>query len=118
MSPARKYPASRGKLARRIKKTAREDPGGHYVLRLYVTGLRPRSMRAIANIREICEQHLKGRYTLSVIDLYQKKEAARVENILAAPTLIKKLPAPLRRLIGDMSNKEKVLAGLDLIKRG
>ncbi len=97
-------------LTDEIKKSKREK----YLLRLYVTGTTPKSVRAISNIKEICEEHLAGRYELEVIDLYQKPELARGEQIIAAPTLIKKLPFPLRRLIGDMSNTERVLFGLDL----
>jgi len=96
-------------------------PVGHdnetYVLRLYVTGLTPRSTLAIANVRKICDQHLAGRYELEVIDLYQQPELAKGEQIIAAPTLIKTLPLPLRRLIGDMSDPEKVLIGMDLKAR-
>jgi len=86
----------------------------HYVLRLYVTGLTPRSRAAIENIKRISEEHLKGRYDLEVIDIYQQPTLARDEQIVAAPTLIKKLPLPLRKLIGDMSNTERILLGLDL----
>jgi circadian clock protein KaiB len=85
-----------------------------YVLRLYVTGITPRSTKAILNIKGICEEHLKGRYILEVIDIYQRPQLARDEQILATPTLIKKLPLPLRFLVGDLSDKEKVLIGLDL----
>jgi circadian clock protein KaiB len=85
-----------------------------YVLRLYVAGMTPRSARAIANIKEICEEHLKGLYTLQVIDIYQQPVLARGDQIIAVPTLIKKLPEPLRRLIGDLSDRERVLIGLDL----
>ncbi len=85
-----------------------------YILRLYVTGTTVRSAKAIANLKEICEEHLKGRYELEVIDLYQQPVLAAGEKILAAPTLIKKLPAPIRKLVGDMSNTERVLLGLDL----
>jgi circadian clock protein KaiB len=85
-----------------------------YVLRLYVTGLTARSQRAIANIKRICEEHLHGRYDLEVIDIYQHPTLTKGEQILAAPTLIKKLPLPLRRFIGDLSNTERVLLGLDL----
>jgi circadian clock protein KaiB len=81
---------------------------------LYVTGLTPRSTRAIENVRKICEEHLEGRYDLAVIDVYQQPTLAKGEQIIAAPTLIKKLPLPLRRVIGDMSNTERVLLGLDL----
>lgn len=85
-----------------------------YELRLYVAGLTPRSARSIANIKEICEDHLKGRYDLKVIDLYQEPALAKGEQIIALPTLIKKLPPPLRRLIGDLSDRDQVLIGLDL----
>ncbi|MBI5951150.1 MAG: thiol-disulfide isomerase [Chloroflexi bacterium] len=85
-----------------------------YILRLYITGMTPRSSRAIENIRTICEAHLKGRYELEIVDIYQKPSLAQGEQIIAAPTLIKKLPLPLRRLVGDLSNEERVLVGLDL----
>ena len=85
-----------------------------YVLRLYVTGSTPRSSKAIQNIRALCETHLSGRYDLEVIDIYQQPVLAKGEQIIAAPTLIKKLPLPMRRIIGDMSNKERLLHGLGL----
>ncbi len=88
-----------------------------YILRLYVTGLTPRSTLAIDNVRKICEEHLAGRYELEVIDLYQQPGLAKGEQIIAAPTLIKTLPLPLRRLIGDMSDTEKFLIGMDLKPR-
>jgi len=87
---------------------------GNYVLRLYITGMTPRSTRAIENVKKICEEHLSGRYNLEVIDIYQRPTLAKGEQIVAAPTLIKKLPLPLRRFIGDMSNKEQIVLGLDL----
>ena len=87
-----------------------------YVLRLYITGTTPQSVRAIANVKKLCEEHLSGRYELEVIDLYQQPQLAQGEQIIAAPTLIKKLPLPLRRIIGDMSSAERVLVGLDLRK--
>src|SRR5262245_33857538 len=77
-----------------------------YVLRLYVTGLTPRSTQAIATLRAVCEEHLAGRYDLEIIDLYQQPERAQDGQIIAAPTLVKELPLPLHRLIGDLSNKE------------
>ena len=89
----------------------------HYVLRLYVTGTTPQSARAIANVKKICEAYLKGHYELEVVDLYQQPQLAQGEQIIAAPTLIKKLPLPLRRVIGDMSKTERVLVGLDLQKK-
>jgi len=88
-----------------------------YVLRLYVAGTTPASTRAIASIKDVCETHLAGRYSLEVVDIYQQPQLARDEQIVAVPTLIKKLPAPLRLLVGDMSNLERVLIGLDLKKR-
>jgi circadian clock protein KaiB len=86
----------------------------HYVLRLYITGATPQSTRAILNIRKICEEHLEGRYELEVVDISQHPRRAIGEQIIAAPTLIKKLPLPLRRFIGDMSRTERILLGLDL----
>ncbi len=88
-----------------------------YSLKLYVAGTSRRSAAAIRTITEICEQYLKGRYDLRIIDIYQKPTLARGEQIVAAPTLIKKLPIPLRRLIGDLADVEKVLVGLDLRPR-
>lgn len=85
-----------------------------YILRLYVTGSTRRSILAIRNLKLICEEYLKGRYDLEVIDLYKKPSLATGDQIIAAPTLIKKKPLPFRRIIGDMSNKQKVLFGLDL----
>jgi circadian clock protein KaiB len=100
-----------------IEQTLVDPQDKPYVLRLYVTGTTPQSMRAIANIKKICEENLKGRYELQVIDLYQQPQLAQGEQIIATPTLIKKLPPPLRRLIGDMSNTERVLVGLDIQKK-
>ena len=86
-----------------------------YVLRLYIAGNNHRSQIAVENVNKICEEYLKGRYELEVIDIYQDRIKNLVDLVLAAPTLIKKLPLPLRRVIGDMSRKEKVLIGLDLV---
>jgi len=85
-----------------------------YVLRLYITGTTPRSANAIRNVRKICESHLQGRYDLEVIDISQRPELAEGEQIIAAPTLIKKLPLPLQRFFGDMSHTKNILIGLDL----
>ena len=85
-----------------------------YVLRLYVTGMTPKSTQAIVNVQKLCEKHLAGRYELEVIDIYQQPKLAKGEQIIAAPTLIKTLPLPLRRLIGDLSDTEKFLVGIDL----
>lgn len=91
--------------------------GERYVLRLYVTGLTPRSTQAIASLHTVCEEHLAGRYDLEVIDLYQQPELARGQQLIAVPTLVKELPPPVRRLIGDLSDEQRVLVGLDLCKR-
>lgn len=85
-----------------------------YVLRLYVTGKTPNSLRAIANLKELCERYLPGRYDLQVIDIYQQPLLAGDDQIVAAPTLVKELPPPLRKLIGDLSDRERVLVRLDL----
>ena len=91
-----------------------DEPPGTYRLRLFVAGSTPQSQRAIANIKLICESHLAGRFELEVIDIYQQPQLTAGEQIVAAPTLIKKLPLPLRRLVGDLSNMERVLVGLDV----
>ena len=88
-----------------------------YVLTLYVTGATARSLRAIANVKAICEQYLKGRYQLEVVDIYRRPELLRRDQIVAVPTLIKKLPVPLRLLVGDLSRTEQVLQGLGLVAR-
>jgi circadian clock protein KaiB len=85
-----------------------------YELRLYIAGVNPKSSLAIANVRRICEKHLAGRYELEVVDLYQNPVLSKGEQIVAVPTLIKKLPAPLRKFIGDMSDTGRILVGLDL----
>lgn len=90
-------------------------PPHHYVLRLFVTGTTSRSQRAISNMRKICEERLAGRYDMEIIDVYENPEATRDHQVIATPTLIKVLPPPLRRIIGDLSDREKVLAGLDLV---
>ena len=88
-----------------------------YVLRLYVAGTSPRSVRAIQNAREICDENLQGLYELEVIDVFQQPTLAKDDQIVAVPTLIKKLPAPLRRFIGDLSDRKVVLVGLDLKRK-
>ena len=97
-----------------LEKAATAKPAERYVLRLYIAGLTPRSTLAVQNIRKICEEHLEGRYELEVVDIYQQPILAEGEQIIAAPTLIKLLPLPLRRFIGDMSNTERILVGMDL----
>jgi circadian clock protein KaiB len=98
-----------------FERAASESPADRYVLRLYVTGMTPRSARAVKNLQAICDEYLAGRYDLEVIDIYQQPVLTRGEQIIAAPTLIKKLPLPMRRIIGDMSNRDRVLLGLDLV---
>jgi circadian clock protein KaiB len=88
-----------------------------YILRLYVTGSSHRSLQAVYNLKKICEEYLPDDYDLEVIDIYKDPAAAREEQIIAAPTLVKKLPQPIRKFVGDMSNTEKILVGLDLYKR-
>lgn len=92
--------------------TALAEP--EYLLRLFVSGLTPRSQRAVGNLQQICERHLAGRYRIEVIDLYKSPERAHDEQIIATPTLLRLLPLPLRRIIGDLSHVDKVLHALDL----
>lgn len=100
-----------------LQAAAQEAQHQQYTLRLYVAGLTPRSQQAIRNVTALCQQHLAGRYDLQVIDIYQQPVLAKGEQIIAAPTLIKKLPLPLRKLIGSMADEQKVLVGLDLRPR-
>jgi len=97
------------------------DDGGEmpvrYMLRLFVTGTTPRSTRAIENMKHICEENLEGQYDLEVIDVYADPEATKELQVVATPTLVKVLPEPLRRIIGDLSDRERVLAGLNLLPR-
>jgi len=98
-----------------VKKTRKTVPKKEmWLLRLYVAGQTPNSVRAIENIKRICEEFLKGHYDLEVIDIYQQPVLAKGDQIIAVPTLIKKLPQPLRKFIGDMSATERILVGLDL----
>ena len=114
--PQKSRPAGKQKRgwAGKVEQADTPSRQAKYLLRLYVSGSTLKSSRAVENIKRVCEQHLKNRYDLEVIDIYQQAKLARDQQIVAAPTLIKRLPLPLRRLIGDMSNQEKVLFGLDL----
>ena len=105
-----KYSGSYEKLSQVAKDIEKQK----YILRLYVTGATSKSTRAIENIQHICETELKGRFDLQVIDVYQKPSLAKDEQIIALPTLIKKLPLPIRRFVGDLSDMERVLFGLDI----
>lgn len=94
-----------------------EQGSAHYVLRLYITGMTPRSTAAIERVKAICEEYMLDRYELEVIDIYQHPTLAKGDQIVATPTLVKRLPKPLRSMVGDLSNVEKVLMGLDLRRR-
>lgn len=91
-----------------------KDGKVEYDLRLYVAGQTPRSLQAFANLRRICEEHLAGRYRIEIIDLLEKPQLAKGDQILAIPTLVRTLPAPIRKIIGDLSNEDRVLMGLDV----
>lgn len=108
--PRGKETDASGRYERALKRARKQT----YVLRLYVTGASPASTRAIANLKRVCEERLKGRYRLDVIDIFQQPALAKDEQIIAAPTLIKELPPPLRRFIGDMSRLEGLLVGVDV----
>lgn len=103
-----------GNPVKEFEKAIKKSGEKKFVLRLYVAGATPRSTTAITNIKAICEEHLKGKYDLEVIDIYQQPVLAKGEQIIATPTLIKKLPIPLRRFIGNMADRERILVGLDL----
>ena len=104
--------ASQKRGAKRRKSRIKEKP--KYLLRLYVTGQTPRSLKSIENLQRLCEKHLPGRFHLEVIDIYQQPALAAEGQIIAAPTLVKAMPLPLRRLVGDFSDAERVVLGLDL----
>jgi circadian clock protein KaiB len=88
-----------------------------YQLRLYVAGLTPKSVLALQNLKRYCEEHLKGKYSIEIIDLLENPQLAEGDQILAIPTLVRRVPSPIRKIIGDLSNEEKVLVGLDLRER-
>jgi circadian clock protein KaiB len=102
------------KTVRRTKTRAPRQPDKLWQLRLYVAGQTPKSLTAFANLKQICEDHLKGRYRIEVIDLLELPQLSKGDQILAIPTLVRKLPQPVRKIIGDLSNTERVLVGLDL----
>jgi circadian clock protein KaiB len=107
-------PASFQDATKDFELALHETDQGTYVLRLYVSGTTPNSKRAVENIRKICTEHLEGRYQLEIIDIYQQPIFAKEGQIVAAPTLVKELPLPLRKFIGDLSNTERILMGLDV----
>jgi circadian clock protein KaiB len=100
-----------------LERLADAPANERYMLRLYVTGMTLRSTEAVVAIKTLCEEHLQGRYDLEVIDIYKRPQLAKDEQIIAVPTLVKRLPAPLRRLIGNLSDEERVLLGLDLRRK-
>ncbi len=95
-----------------LKRTDRKSKQDRYMLRLYVAGQTPRCMYALANLKKICEEHLEGRYEIELVDLLENPRLAAGDQILAIPTLVRKLPPPVRKIIGDLSNTERVLVGL------
>jgi len=105
--------------ARRARRSTRVAPDApdQWNLRLYVAGQTPRAIAALDNLKRICEEHLAGKYTIEIVDLLQNPQLARGDQILAVPTLVRKLPEPVRKIIGDLSNEERVLVGLDLRPR-
>ena len=106
----------RPKASRSAAKTTGR-PAATWELRLYVAGQTPRAVQAFANLTRICEEHMAGKYRIEVIDLLKKPQLAKGDQIVAVPTLVRKLPEPVRKIIGDLSNTEKVLVGLDLRPR-
>ena len=106
----------KSKSSRRTRKKANGERD-RWLLRLYVAGQRPKALSALRNLKLICEEQLKGRYSLEVIDLLKHPQLARDNQILAVPTLVRKLPIPVRKIIGDLSDKDRVLVGLDLVNK-
>lgn len=100
------------------KPVSRNDQAEHWLLRLYVTGQSPKSLTAFANLKRICEEHLAGQYQIEIIDLLEQPQLAAGDQIVAVPTLVRKLPPPLRKIVGDLSNTERVLVGLDIRPAG
>jgi circadian clock protein KaiB len=95
-----------------------ETEAKRWNLRLYVAGQTPKSVTALANLKRICDEHMNGQYSVEVIDLMENPQLARRDQIVAIPTLVRELPSPLKRIIGDLSNTERVLVGLDVVSRG
>jgi circadian clock protein KaiB len=107
-------PSSQGRKKTRPRAAS---PNDSWILRLYVAGQTPRAVTAFANLKKLCEEHLAGKYSIEVIDLLKSPKLAKGDQIVALPTLVRKLPKPVRMIIGDLSNTEKVLVGLDLRPR-
>jgi circadian clock protein KaiB len=109
-------PVRTKRQTRSIIAAARKLERARYVLRLYVAGMTPRSADAIRRVTEFCNKHLDNRYELQIVDIYQKPALAKGEQIVAVPTLVKYLPQPFRRFIGDMQNEQALLFGMDLVR--
>ena len=107
-------PGKKQSLIKKPKGAGKSKDGEVWELRLYVAGQTPKSLTAFANLKKYCDEHLHGKYRLEVIDLIEKPQLAKDHQILAIPTLVRKVPVPIRKIIGDLSNKEKVLVGLDI----
>ncbi len=103
-----------GSVEERLAAVLAEQPREHYVLRLFVAGTAPSSAQAVARIRSICDRHLGARYDLEIVDIHQQPDRAQADDIFAIPTLLKELPAPLKRIIGDLSDEGRVLVGLGI----
>jgi circadian clock protein KaiB len=110
-------PPRKNKATEDLIAAARNLENSPFLLRLYVAGMTPRSAEAIRRVTEFCDKHLDERYELEIVDIYQKPTLVKGEQIIAVPTLIKRLPLPLRRFIGDMQSEEKLLFGLDLLEK-
>ncbi|MBD3295874.1 MAG: circadian clock protein KaiB [Candidatus Omnitrophica bacterium] len=100
------------------QKSSKPDDGKEWQLKLYVAGTTTRSREALANLRKICEEYLEGKYSIEVVDLLETPGLAKGDQIVAVPTLVRELPPPLTKIIGDLSDKERVLVGLNLIEKG
>ena len=109
--------AKRGPRKAGVKAPAAKPGDGHYDLRLYVAGQTPKSLAAFANLKELCENHLSGKYRIEVIDLVKKPQMARDDQIIAIPTLVRRLPEPVRKIIGDLCDHRRTLIGLELSEK-
>lgn len=113
--PGKSSPKTSAKIRTVLSGPVKEKPASEvWDLKLYVAGQSPKSLTAFANLKKLCEEHLKGKYRIEVIDLLKNPQLAKGDQILAVPTLVRKLPVPIRKIIGDLSNTERVLVGLDL----
>lgn len=115
---ASRKPSAQGKRGNSGRRTARANKGALWELRLYVAGMTPSSVRAFENLKKLCEEHLQGVYSIQIIDLLERPALAGGDQIIAVPTLVRRLPTPVKKIIGDLSNTERVLVGLDLRPAG